>query len=64
MRGAYNDPVFPGKLSIGKRMTFAVNTELCAPHRRPEIIPLQPENQLKDLFIECFVEIPKCSGYP
>ena len=51
MRGAHHDAVLVGDLGI-ERIVFV---EGVVPHGRPEIIALQAEDQLEDLFVELVV---------
>ncbi|MNC31241.1 hypothetical protein D3C75_795560 [compost metagenome] len=64
MGGSHDNAVLFSMLRIGNRAAFAVQAEFGAPHRRPQIIPLQPEDQLKNLVIKLFIEIPERLGHP
>ncbi|MNC10279.1 hypothetical protein D3C75_579180 [compost metagenome] len=56
VRGSHYDPVNIRQPGIGQRRAFSVLAEDGAPHGGPQIIPLQPQQQLEHFFIHQLVE--------
>ncbi|MNE69389.1 hypothetical protein D3C80_1651090 [compost metagenome] len=64
MRRTHNDAVFLCVYGVRQRMALAVQAEFGTPHGRPQIVPLQSEDQLEYLVVEIFIEVSKSPGNP
>ncbi|MNC54925.1 hypothetical protein D3C75_1044260 [compost metagenome] len=64
MRRTHNNSVFLCMHGVRQRMALAVQAEFGAPHGRPQIVPLQSEDQLEYLVVEIFIEVTKGPGNP